>query len=531
MELVPEEKSGLSRLGDSLLPKAALFTAAAAIGIGWLLVVLQLQNAGYKAWVLVLAVLALGIIIAVTRRPKELLLFGWVFSLTYNRQYFVFEPLVGYNGTAGPYVILADACLIGLLGWWLFEHLFRRTKEGPTPAPAWPWYLPFAAVCFLSVFAAVRVDWSLYEFVRILKMGLVLFYVRHNVRGREWRIVLAALACAVCFQSAVAIKEITTGRLGVIGLSKVAGAPDLVEENFAGGKFTGVRGMGTLAHPPYLACYLLLVLPLLLALTYGVKERGRAVAFGFAFLLGCGGLVATLSRWPWIVAALQTALLLAGLVWLRLVSFRRAAGFLVLGVTVTAAGLLPFNDKIIARFTGDFTESVQWREQGTQASLAAIADHPLLGFGLNNTSLYIHAYMPEMEWGLESDEFASRTLHLRAPVALANGFLYVVEQTGILGAIGFLILVAGGISAGIRALAQTADECRAICLGLMIGILGALIEQLVDAPLWVDTNLYTFTLYLGLLNNAPVIFGAGNRGAEAFNSREELSTSAHPVTA
>jgi O-antigen ligase len=139
--------------------------------------------------------------------------------------------------------------------------------------------------------------------------------------------------------------------------------------------------------------------------------------------------------------------------------------------------------------------------------------------------------MPEMEWGLESDEFASRTLHLRAPVALANGFLYVAEQTGILGAIGFLILVAGGMAAGIRALAQTTHECRAICLGLMIGILGALVEQLVDAPLWVDTNLFTFTLYLGLLNNAPAIFAARTLNTKTYDSGEELSVTAHPVVA
>lgn len=491
-----------------LLPRIATITLAAIVGTVALGVVLQLQGASYKAWVIVLGVSLLPTALAIIGHPKEILLFGWVFALTYNREYFVFEKLVGYNGTQGPYVILADLCLIGLYGWWLYEHLMHRRREEPVHgSPLWLWYIPFAAVSFLSVFAATRPDWALYEMIRIVKIGFILFYVRRNFGRREWQVTLAALASAVFFQSAVAIKEVITGKAGVIGAAQEpADMPGFVE-HFADGGFTGsiVRGVGTLAHPPYLACYLLLVLPVLLALALSAPRR-RAFAYAVTFLLGCGGLAATLSRGPWILAVIQVALVVGVMVLLRQLAAKHALGLAVIGSFVLLMGLLPVRDKLMNRLTGDFTESMRYREEGTRAALRAIEDRPLLGFGLNNTEIFLGYYLPEMEWGLVTEEFASRTLHLRAPIALGNGFLHVAEETGILGLIAFLFFVTGGAVVGLRSVARTAGEERAVCVGLLIGILGALAEQVVDTPLWVDPVLYTFTLYIGLLNIAASLF-------------------------
>jgi len=113
-----------------------------------------------------------------------------------------------------------------------------------------------------------------------------------------------------------------------------------------------------------------------------------------------------------------------------------------------------------------------------------------------------------MEWGLVTEEFASRTLHLRAPIALGNGFLHVAEETGILGLLAFLVFVTGGLTAGVRSVVRSMGERQAVCLGLVIGMLGALAEQMVDTPLWVDPVLYTFTLYIGLLSLAPPLLAA-----------------------
>ena len=488
---------------------------AGATCIAMLAAVLQLQDAPYKSWAVLVGIAVMPTVMVVTGRPKEILLFGWVLALTYNRQYYVFESLVGYNGTQGPYVLLSDVCLAGLFGWWLFERIFRRPDDRPRGAPLWPWLFPFAAICLLSTFEADRPDWGLYEMIRIGKIGLILYYVRRNFGRREWSITLAALGCAVFFQSAVAIKEVITGKAGVLGIASDTSAAPAFVQNFEAGGFTGmVRGMGTLAHPPYLACYLLLLLPVLLALAFTAPRR-RAAMFAAAFLAGCGGLAATLSRGPWMLAAVEMVLVIAGLVLLRQVALQRALGLVIVGGFVLMLALLPVKDKLMNRITGDFSESLRYREQGTRAAWNAIDDHPLLGLGLNNTELHFVKYLPEMDWALVTEDFATHTLHLRAPVALGNGFLHVAEETGLLGLGAFLFFVVGALGVGMRSLARTGGEHRAVCLGLMVGILGALGEQFVDTPLWVDPNLYTFALSIGLLSVAAPLFSRGRRTAAA----------------
>lgn len=496
--------------------RLGVLLGAALVGTLALTAVLQLQDVGYKGWVVLLAMGLFPAVVAVTGRPKELLLFGWIVSLTYNRQYFIFEKVVGYQGTEGPYVIVADLCLAGLFAWWLYERITRRPAEPVRGAPLWPWYLPFATACFLSIFDAARPDWAAFEMIRIIKIGLILFYVRHNFGRREWYVALAAMAAAACFQSAVAIKEIATGRGGVIGMSQpAADSPDFVEHFQEGAFMGGMRGEGTMAHPPYLSCYLLLIIPVLLAVSLAAPRR-RAWVGATAFLIACGGLGATLSRWPWMVACLQAGLVLAVLTLLRQIAVTRALGAVILGAFLLLLCLLPFKDKLMDRFTGDFKESVEYRKEGLRASLAAIADRPLMGFGLNNTVVHLPQYFPELEWGLITEEFATRTLHLRAPITLGNGLLHVVEETGIVGSLGFLILIMGTFVTGFRAMIGTAGEHRAVCFALLVGILGVLAEQIIDAPLWVDPVLYTFALYIAMLNVASTLFGtAGAPGKGA----------------
>jgi O-antigen ligase len=135
-----------------------------------------------------------------------------------------------------------------------------------------------------------------------------------------------------------------------------------------------------------------------------------------------------------------------------------------------------------------------------------VEDHPFFGLGLNNTKLYFHQYLPALEWAFSTEDFATHFLHLRAPVAFGNGFTKVAEETGLIGLATFLLFITGAVSTGVWAIAHTQGEPRVICLGLVTGLLGALGEQFIDTPLWVDPNLFIFTLFAGMLCIAPRLF-------------------------
>jgi putative inorganic carbon (hco3(-)) transporter len=481
--------------------------AAAGVGLAALAGVIALEGSDYKVWVVAMAAVLSLPLLVVLKRARVILLFCWVFALSYNRQYFVFESLVGYQGTSGPYVMLADICLAGLLGLWLYD----RTRRGPAAAIGrsfWPWFLPFAAACFLSVFVADRTDWALFEMLRIVKMGVLLAYIRHNFGRAEWMTCVLALSLAISFQSAVAIKEVATQKQGVIGsqdLAEESGEEDLAS-HFEGGKFYGmIRGVGTLAHPPYLACFLLLGMPPLLALALTARRR-RAMLCGIAFLIACGGMVCTMSRFPAILAVGQIVVVVVALAGMRILPVKHALGVTILTLFIAALAVLPFEKKIMDRMKGDFDESVQYRWDGFDAAVSAIEDHPFLGLGLNNTKLHFHKYLPAFDWAFSTEDFATHLLHLRAPVAFSNGFLFIGEQTGVIGFVAFLIFVGGALVTGVWATARTSGEPRVICLGLVVGMLGALGEQIIDTPLWVDPNLYIFTLFAGMVCVAPQIF-------------------------
>jgi putative inorganic carbon (hco3(-)) transporter len=499
---------GRQRGGSSAMPGLASFLLAALVGIGAVPAVLQLANAGYRTWAVALVMGLLPLVAAVTRRPKELLLFGWIVSLTYNRQYYSFESMVGYNGLEGPYWMVSDLLMLGLFGWALYERLVNGRVSGPFGARVWPWYLPFVIACLISGIGAARPDWTAYEMLRVVKMGLVLFYVRYNVGKREWWLCIASLAFAVSFQSVIGIKEVVTGHGGLLGLGAAPeGIPEaFLPENFYG----GIRITGTMVHPPYLASYMLLVLPVLLALSLTARRR-RAALSAIAFLTGTVGLVFTLSRWPWAVAAAQFGLILLALAWLRELPAKRAVGILCIGLFVALGIIGSFEQQFMGRMTRDWDESVALRREGLNASFRMIRDYPLFGVGLNNSMAYWLKYFPQMDYVLETEQYGSRILNLRAPVVMGNGLSHVVEETGIVGGLAFLVYLAGAFRFALRAVSRTSGECRAASLGLLVGILGILTEQLIDAPLWVDPNLYTFTLIIALLNNAGFLFAEARR--------------------
>jgi hypothetical protein len=468
---------------------------------------LWLAGGGLKQWVIAGALAFVPFLLVLYPHPKHLLLFGWVLTLTYNRQYFSFEGIFGKQGSQGPYWIVSDIFLLGLLLMVIYEKAYQHASAEPRGRRFWPWYLPFVLASLLSIVGSARPEWGVFELFRMAKFGFIIWYASRHIGRREWWVCVAAMAVAMSFQSAVGLKEIVTGRSGVIGIEQAPTGPGKFTQAFTQENFYGsVRATGTMDHPPNLACYMLQVLPIPLALLLGARHRELRWMGLIVFGMGTVGLACTLSRWPWALAMGQALLIAAATVWTFRMSLKRMAGILVLSTVLAGIAMFPLRAKIMKRLTGDFSASVDQRTESSRVALRMIRDFPLTGVGLNNSAHYLVKYFPQIRWAIDNDEFLVSKVNARALAVVGNGFFYVPVETGVLGAFAFVFYLMGVAVVCIRALRNTQGDVQLVCIGMAFGLLGVIGQQVVDFSYWVDPLLYTFGLVVGLLNVAPGLF-------------------------
>src|SRR5262245_3511576 len=462
--------------------------------------------------------MALGLWAAmrVSRRPKLVLLFAWVVSLTYNRQYFSFEAIAGDNAMQGPYWIVSDGFLFLLLAIWIYEAAILKRRQEPRSFAVYWLFVPLAMTGLLSSLGADRPDWSLYELIRAVKVVLILLYVRYNFTRDAWWTCAAAMTCAAVFQAGLRIAEVATERSGVFGVLGLGGAPEDIPEQFTQENFYGwFRATGTMNHPPNLACYFLLTIPLPVAVALGAPQVMLRAAAACASLVALMGLACTLSRWPWVLAALQVLFVVLTLTWVRRLPVGRTLALLSTGALAAVIAILPFMDVIVDRVTRDFGRSIEFRQSENDVALAMFADHPLTGVGLNNYSLHIAEYGSELAWALDYTDVAVKQVRVRFIAAPQNGFLLPLAETGVGGLAAFVFYLGAVLVVGIRSIAASEGLQKAALIGLVTGLLGVIAQQIIDYSFWVDPVFYTFALIAAMLAASPVLWTKA-RGSHAI---------------
>ena len=503
---------GQEKRRDRLVAVAAALASSLLAGV---LITMAAAFAGeLPGRLLLFGILGVGVFTAafLSGRPKEVLLFAWVFALTYNRQFFSFEPLLGNNGSAGLYWILADVFLLALLGIWLVERYALRVVREPHGNGILLWYMPFALVCMLSIASAERMDWGMYELARTLKVAIILLYISYNFGRREWWLCVAGLAAATVAQSALGTLEVMSGRTGVLWLFGLQDRMESVPQMFKDESFYGwVRATATMAHPPNLACYLLLTLPVFLALAVTLRPPLLKAACTAVAIIGLVGLALTLSRWPAVVMMLQISALMLLLMLIHVLSPKRFIGIISVGGFLLLTSLLPFSELISDRVASDFDRSVDFRLNEYRISGEMLSDYPWLGVGLNNYSAHLAEYGSEQTWALdvEKQDIATKQLKVRYISGPLNAYLFVAAETGMLGILTFVLYLSGVVLVGAKAVHQTRGAVRVACVGMLVGVLGVYLQQMLDYSYWVDPVLYSFTLVAGMRAVAPRVFRSG----------------------
>jgi len=454
--------------------------------------------------------------------PRRVLLFFWTVTLTYNRNYFI--EALGNHGSYGLYWSPADVFLAALLGLWAFDAAVNKRAPVARGPRLWPWFLPFAAGCVLSIFGAAHVEWTAFELTRVLRVALILCYFRYNVRREDWWACIAGFACAILVQSAISVQYVATGRrFGVTSVLGLTPGAEQLQAAVAGAQDTlGFRrGEGTLGHPNTLAIYFLLTGPLFGALALAARDRRvrwLAAAVGLAAL---AGVASTLSRTSWVITLGEMLLLCGLLLACARLRVRRVAGLAVVGAFLGAIALAPLAPQIQRRFFSNFRESLDFRTNHGTIAIDIWSRSPLVGVGLNNYSNTLAEYdLPEVEIFLELGELARTALGIRSTAWVHNIYLLILGETGLIGLAGFIVFLAGAFLLALRGVARTSGDVQLVSIGLAVGMVGVYLHGIQESALWIDPVLYSFAAAIGL---AALAVDCHARSADAPASLRELA--------
>lgn len=372
-------------------------------------------------------------------------------------KYHNFPPLARFAGAV---------MLSAVIG---YKLVFRREKlraDGVTP-----WLVAYGMVVALGLFYARDsglVMTNLIEFVRNFLTYLIIINALTTTSRLKAALgaVLAMgtlLALLSIYQSVTGRTDSDFGGLAQYRVSEITGSTD------------AARPGGTIGDANFYGQSLLILVPLGFYFASTAKRLFARFAGLFVALVLMAGIVFTYSRGDAVALA---ALLVAGLI------YKRPSPILLGGLLVAALMAIPFLPaNYVARLgtiVGVATsgqqavltdESLRGRAGAVQAAISMFADHPVLGVGRENYTLYQLQYLQGTSLALRARAIPPHDLYLE-----------VATEQGIVGLAvfgGLLLAVYGAIrEARRRFAARKAPREAELASWLGIGLFGYLVSSL-----------------------------------------------------
>jgi len=412
----------------------------------------------------VLLGIAFPFIAVIAGDVRRFLMAAIVFTIPLSIDVNLHHSFENQAGAATLGIALRDVFVLLLLFWWLVE--LASSEERPfrffsrTTVPA----IAYFEACLLTLLWAPRMDLAMLELVQMFKVLILYFVVANQIRDkRDLRLIAWVLIASVCFESAIAVVQMVTGKslaLGFLGEMQIK-SRDMEKLMRAG---------GTLGHPNRLAMYLELLLPLCLGFFWSETiKRNRILVIGI-FGLGLAALIMTGSRGAWVGVLFSLVVFFYMLHRNRQVNIRSVIGPAFLALLILGSLAFGFSDYIERRVSGEDYGSAVSRIPMFQIALSVIEAHPLGGVGINNYTIKMREYNDTI-LGRRFKTFA-RPVH--------NMYLLIAGETGVLGLTMFLWLLFG-LTSSILAAVKVGDlQISILATSLFTGLIAFLIHGLVD---------------------------------------------------
>ncbi len=416
-------------------------------------------------------------------RWHELALYALVLAIPYGSWF----PLATFAGN----VTIADALIALALGLWLTRMIVSeravRVRLPPLAAP----FALFLGVAFLSFTVAASFQAALKEFAKWAEMFAVYVLVANTLDETKLNRLLGVIFFAGLSEAAIGIYQF---------VFKVGPKGFILFEQF-------IRAYGTFEQPNPYAGYLGLIIPVAFGVALGVwqsktTDDGRPaserpthhatritaslssilarVSLGALASISLAAMLAALamswSRGAWLGVA--AALVAAFIVQSRRAFFFANVGALLLASAVILGSLNLIPDFVAERFSGianyfgifdvrgvpvnDANFAVIERMAHWQAAAEMFSEQPWLGIGIGNYAVAYPRYaLP----------------HWDDPLGHAHNYLLnVAAETGLVGAVSYVLLWGAAFWQGLRAVRASRGIYRALAAGL-VGMLVALTVQ------------------------------------------------------
>jgi hypothetical protein len=469
-------------VGLALVIVAALFAAGLAFVIAQLGLKTQLVVVG-------LAVLLLGLLV-VRQKPLVLLVL-----LALSVQFLLrksFGP-ISETDTSGPpsvYVTTADAILVVLYGWWLFEKTLIRDLRANLGHPVFMIPLAGSLAVLPSLFVASNESLVMGELTRAFFAFALYVYVALRLRSRrEVAVVLGVLAVVTLTQFVIAALQAKTG--GTLGL-EVLGSGTQADINGAARELTlgdtsnGIpRPPGTILHAVLLGSLMCMTsMPLLGLALYLRRFWIRLLCLGVV-CAGLGTIVLALARAP--AFGVGIAAPLAVLAALRRGRLPWRAVWISLAVVLVALALFwgPVS-RVVSQNVGTdhFWTEVDVRLELNAVAVNMINSSPIVGIGLNQSEEVLSSFEP---YGVQYPGYPAHNL-----------YLLVTSETGIFGLLGLLATLGALFVPAIRLMRLDDIFLSAVGAGITAMFVAVCVQELLVFSMRFDVTRTVFWLLAGV---------------------------------
>lgn len=430
----------------------------------------------------------------ITKWTFALFLLSTVFMIDIN-----FMSHEWYSGsTRGFEFSTTDLLLIVLLGSVLVRH-FVNNQSGIqmqwVPMGSIP-ILVFIAIAALSLSKAERPLYGLFEISKMCKGYLIFWTVSNLAQGADFRRLAFRVICVL------AVMEIAYGAFQ---------------------HYSGIwRIQGTLGHPNSLAMYMNMLLAILLAGAFHMKDWKKQLLLLGLVGGGTAAVILTYSRGGWI----SLFLAFLGVVFLslrqglsiRTLAVMAFASMLLTGIVIDA---LP---GMIDRWKNAHEISLYGRLQMNQSGYLMVAESPWLGVGINNSVVWFtkkerivdQGRFIGLEWFnrlLGSLQISKErlekeiepVLYLKNGILIHNIYIVTAAETGLMGFATFLMIGAQFLFiSGKAAIQEQNSESSIWMIGIFGGLLAVTLQGFSEAEVRQTPIFYLLCSLIGILVSARI---------------------------